>query len=293
VLKLLGAARLASWPTPAVTNADRGGDARRFKGEQSQVGRRSNLQDAVMTASWPTPVASDCGGQESHNRTWSVTQCNLHNVALGRGKQMDGRVFERETAPAATLVGWPTPRASEADKGVRTHDGAKNEFDRCAGVRGADLQSTAVLASWATPAAREAGGTPEQFLARKRKAVAKGSQLGVSLTSLQLQAQLASWATPAARDHRSDRGRKSDSEQYGSKGRPLPRQALLLDSGQTPSGGSAATEKYGQLNPAHSLWLLGFPAEWLWCAPESKPQKPVGTTPLVRSKASATRSSRR
>jgi len=119
--------------------------------------------------------------------------------------------------------------------------------------------------------AKESGGTPEQFLERKRKANAKGASLGVSLTSLSLQATLSSWATPAARDHRSDRGQKSDSEQYGSKGRPLPRQALLLDSGKTPSGGSAATGKLAQLNPAHSRWLIGLPPVWDDCAPREMP----------------------
>lgn len=58
--------------------------------------------------------------------------------------------------------------------------------------------------SWATPASQEPGGTPEQFLARKEKAIVNGSQLGVSITALSLQAQLvepqANWATPAAHD---------------------------------------------------------------------------------------------
>jgi len=40
---------------------------------------------------------------------------------------------------------------------------------------------------WATPVARPAGGTPEQFLQRKRKAVANGAKLGVALTALSLQ----------------------------------------------------------------------------------------------------------
>jgi hypothetical protein len=80
------------------------------------------------------------------------------------------------------------------------------------------------LASWATPAAREAGGTPEQFLARKEKANENGSSLGVSLTSLNLQAQLAS--------------------------------------GMMPTGSTAPTESTGQLNPEHPRWLQGFPAGW-------------------------------
>lgn len=64
--------------------------------------------------------------------------------------------------------------------------------------------------SWATPASHEAGGTPEAFLARKEKARANGSELGISLTSLSLQAQLvtkrpqpeaeAGWATPMTHD---------------------------------------------------------------------------------------------
>ena len=61
---------------------------------------------------------------------------------------------------------------------------------------------------WDTPASQEAGGTPEQFLDRKRKSVAAGNQLGVSLTSLSLQAQLSrdsvsGWATPQKHDAQS------------------------------------------------------------------------------------------
>ena len=39
---------------------------------------------------------------------------------------------------------------------------------------------------WPTPVAQPANGTPEMFLERKRKAVAKGSKMGICLTDLQL-----------------------------------------------------------------------------------------------------------
>jgi hypothetical protein len=178
---------------------------------------------------------------------------------------MDGRVFERETSSAVALSSWPTPVSNDATGS--THQYSRGDHTKPI----LKLTGTARLASWATPAAKEAGGTPEQFLERKRKANAKGASLGVSLTSLSLQATLSSWATPAARDHRSDRGQKSDSEQYGTKGRPLPRQALLVDSGATPSGGSAATGKLAQLNPKFSLWLMGYPEIWSDCAPSKWP----------------------
>jgi hypothetical protein len=123
--------------------------------------------------------------------------------------------------------------------------------------------------SWAPPAAQEAGGTAEQFLARKVKARANGAELGVSLTSLSLQAQLAGWTTPTARDGRSEYGtpemmaRRAERPQ----GKPLSEQVL----GPTPSGYPAQTEKRGQLSPDFSRWLMGYSADHLSCAPTAMP----------------------
>ncbi len=111
--------------------------------------------------------------------------------------------------------------------------------------------SSSSLGGWATPASHEAGGTPEQFLARKERAKANGSTLGISLTSLSLQA---GWATPASRDHKDGACQLADVTPNALLGR----QAALCGA-ETASG--------GMLNPAHSRWLMGFPPEWDACAP--------------------------
>jgi|SRR5690554_4653378 len=68
------------------------------------------------------------------------------------------------------------------------------------------------------------------------------------------------WATLTARDWK-------DGARLGS----LPVNGLLgrqvLSGCGAPNGGSAETKSFGRLNPAFSLWLMGFPAEWLQYVP--------------------------
>src|SRR5262249_54532936 len=63
---------------------------------------------------------------------------------------------------------------------------------RASGRRTSDKGCT----SWPTPCAQPAESSPEACLERKRRAVAKGSQMGISLTDLQVVAKLAAWPTP-------------------------------------------------------------------------------------------------
>jgi len=164
--------------------------------------------------------------------------------------------------PSSTVSGWSTPQAVD---GLKSKGG---QAKRALGRR-RNLVDQVQLAGWGTPTADEAGGTPEQFLERKRRAVAQGKQLGVSVTALNLQAALASWATPAARDYRHANSRSYAERGGGKKGEQLNNQ--VVHSGPVPTGSSAAMESGGQLNPDLSRWLCGLPRAWADCAPTVTP----------------------
>lgn len=159
------------------------------------------------------------------------------------------RASARRTS-GSDCTGWPTAAAAARD----WKSSASNQH----GKNARPLNEVARLAGWATPAAQEAGGTPEQFLARKE---ALNGKCGVSLTSLNLQAQLAGWNTPAVTN--ADRGGQAQRMETGRSN--LQDQVMLT--GATLSGSTAETASIGQLNPALPRWLQGFPSAWIECAP--------------------------
>ena len=84
-------------------------------------------------------------------------------------------------------------------------------------------------------------------------------------------AQLASWATPAARDHKDGSCQEQLKNGTVEIKALLGRQALLTDSGLTLTGSPVKTARPGQLNPAHSRWLMGLPPEWGDCGVTAMP----------------------
>jgi hypothetical protein len=112
-----------------------------------------------------------------------------------------------------------------------------------------------VRAGWRTPSASDATGGGQA-----KRALGVGGH-SVKLTD---QVLLAGWATPRARDFKGN-GVSKARQALGVS--DSPDHQVQTNFGTMPNGLSAATGMRGQLDPAHSRWLMGYPIEWDDCAP--------------------------
>ena len=104
---------------------------------------------------------------------------------------------------------------------------------------GMNLQTQVKLSTWQTPTC------PSR--------TADGHQAGNNRYVTSVVDALAPWSTPRA-------NKRGFPDSHGSDERPA-------DIGLMPIGYRARAESGGPLNPEHSRWLMGLPAEWTSCAP--------------------------
>jgi hypothetical protein len=197
---------------------------------------------AMTWRPWVTP-----SGRSRFRLRASVRRTSGTGSTGSQHLEVDGVWF-----PVEMFRGWTTPAARDwkDTPGMVAQRDGKDRLDQ--------LPRQAYLAGWPTCTTMDANRGAND---------ARPWDTGRPLNQI---AALSGWPTPMAgtpAQNGNNAAGNNDSSRKIVEMCKTDEPARLTASGTLLTGSCAAMESGGQLNPAHSRWLMGLPPEWDACAP--------------------------